>query len=1595
MAMAADDGLTQLVASTSQNAHSDGEKSFIRLLFHAALAEDLVPYAPADLAALAAGRLAFLRERHPGRAKVSVTNPPGAFAGVTLIDIANDDMPFLVDSTLALLHEHGFTITLVLHPILTVRRDANGMLVEILENPSAGSGAIRESLMHIQIARLDDEAMLAQLQSDILAVLADVRVAVLDWQTMLRRLKDAIAQYQANPPAIPFEDLTESIAFLHWMADNHFTFLGMREYVFEGGAQAGELKPIPQTGLGILRAPEVGVVRRRGKLVAMTPQIRAFLMQPDPLIITKADLRAQVHRRGNMDYVGVKLFGRAGELTGELRMVGLFTSSAYTQNPNEIPLLRRKLRQVIAASGYSASSHSGKALENVLEHFPRDELFQIDADSLDHIARGILRLEERPRIRLFVRRDRFDRFVSVFVFIPRDRFNTELRERVGALLAQAYDGKIVSFEPYFGEAMLVRVHFIVERTGAGDVNPDIAELEGAIAAEVQTWEDRLESALRLAGQNAARIAQWKNAFPAGYRATRDAARAVQDIEELETLADERGVTVEFVKPGSGYERDCVLRLYHRGPPVPLSRRLPILTNMGFLSIAETTHLLRPDTSGGRFAVIHETLLASADSAPIDLAARAELLESTFIAAWTGQAENDALNALALKSGMAWRDIALLRALGRYLRQTASAYSVEYLNQTLVKHKVLAVRLVTMFKALFDPNATDEPKAKGEAAAIEQALDQVESLDEDRILRAYLNLVSSILRTNYFQSDGGAERPTISFKLDSAAIENLPQPRPFAEIFVYSPDVEAIHLRGGRIARGGIRWSDRPEDFRTEILGLAKAQNVKNAVIVPVGAKGGFVPKKLPAGPREAIQDEAIRSYKLFISSLLDLTDNALGGRIEPPADTVRRDGDDPYLVVAADKGTATFSDIANALSERDRYWLGDAFASGGSAGYDHKKMGITARGAWEAVKRHFREADIDIQTTPFTVLGVGDMWGYVFGNGILLPPQFRLAPASDPRDIFIDPDPDPETSFNERERLFNLPRSSWQDYDKALISPGGGVYSRRLKSIPLDAALKRMTGLAGDHATPQELINALLKIDVDLLWFGGIGTYVKASGETNAECGDRSNDQLRVSASEVKASVIGEGANLAVTQRGRIEFAQKGGRINTDAVDNSAGVNTSDMEVNIKIALGGPEEDGRLTREARNALLASMTDEVAALVLRNNFLQPLCLTLAVAQGTEENGYAMQLMQALERRGMLDRKLEFLPSDAAIAERDARGEGLTRPEFAVLMAYAKLALHEDLLASTVPDDPYLSRELFRYFPQRMQEAYASEIATHKLRREIIATMLANSMINRGGPGFVTRLSEETGASVADIAAASALARDSFRLRALNTSVDELDNKVPGHIQTELYLGVERLLKWSTVWYLRHETLTGGLEALIARYQRGIDEVTARLADFVPVEAQAGVKARMGELEKLGVPAELAARFAWRRHIQRAPDAVKIAQETGAALDAVSRALYASAADLGVDRLIAEGGRLAAKDFIERQAINRLLTQVFNAHRSLVARAVTEAGGKADAWDLWKQRHAARFGKVQASLANLLAEKAFTLARLTVAQGVLYDLVNAQA
>jgi glutamate dehydrogenase len=1559
--------------------------AFSRTLFAGAAEEDLAPYQPQDLARLAEESLSFIDSRTPGRPKIRSRNPGDALQDATIIEIANDDMPFLVDSVLGLLNERGHEIRLLLHPVLNVRRDAQGKLIKFEEKSPLIADLMRESFMHIHVERIADSVREA-LEREIETALKDVRVAVLDWNAMQVRLKVAITNYQSSPPPIPVEDVSESIAFLQWLLDNHFTFLGMREYRFEGGAKKGQLTPVEGSGLGILRNPETQVLRKGGELVSITPEVRAFLMQPAALIITKSDVRANVHRRAAMDYIGVKLFNKQGELAGELRVVGLFTSTAYTRSPSSVPLIRRKLHSVIEASGFNPSGHSGKALLNVLETFPRDELFQIDSESLAEIAHGILRLEERPRTRLFVRRDRFDRFVSAFAFIPRDRFNSEVRQRVGEIIATAFAGRAVSFSPSFGESTLVRVHYIILRARGEDPKPDLTKLEAQVVEAVRTWDDRLQSELTRA-EFAASVQKWRGAFPAGYRERVTPRQSLKDVAELENLA-ESSVAVEFAQSRENETNEVTLRLYRFGEAIPLSNRLPILENMGFKAIEETTYDIAPQ---GTTAVIHDVLLR-ADGPRVDIRSRAKALETTFMAVWNGIAENDGFNALTLTEGMHWRDVVLLRSFARYLRQGAAGLSADYMAQTLVKHSAIAAKIVDMFHARFDPRNLDEAKAQRIAGEIEEGLAKVAALDEDRIIRAYCSLVDGIVRTGFFQERGLPE--IISFKIDSKKIEGLPEPKPFAEIFVYSPDMEGLHLRFGKIARGGIRWSDRQEDYRREILGLAKAQNVKNAVIIPVGAKGGFVPKKLQAGTsREQVQAEGVRAYRSFVSSLLDITDNLKGESIVSPDNVVRRDGDDPYMVVAADKGTATFSDIANEISAAHDFWLDDAFASGGSAGYDHKKMGITARGAWEAVKRHFREMDIDIESTPITVTGIGDMSGDVFGNGMLLSRHLKLVAAFDHRDIFIDPEPDPATSFEERKRLFELPRSSWQDYDRTLISTGGGIFSRGLKAIHLSGQIKGLTGLSGATATPQQVMNALLRAPVDLIWFGGIGTFIKSSAENNSEVGDRANDGIRVNATEVRAKVIGEGANLGVTQRGRVEYARLGGRINTDAIDNSAGVNSSDMEVNLKIALSVAEREGKIDRAQRNRLLEEMSEEVGELVLRNNYLQTLSMSLAVAHGTEENSYAILLMHDLEAAGLLDRDLESLPQDAEIKTRDARRETLTRPEFAVLLAYAKIALKKDLRESDVPDDEYLSRELERYFPQRMVGTHEEEIKRHRLRREIIATTLANSIINRGGPGFVARLMSETGAPAAQIAAAFAVARDSFDLTTHNRAIDALDNRISATLQTSLYLELQALLRRATQWFLRNSDLQSGLNEIVARYRQGIDELKALLMDYLPPDVIEALERRAAELREEGVPEELARRLASLGYLQRAPDIVQVATECRSTLGAAARVLFASGAYFDIDGLLRRASELVAKDFFERLAINRTIDQLFLAQRAITSRVLTSHGNSSDPFAAWVEAYGGRIKAVAEMVREFASEEPFDLAKLSVAQGLLWDLATA--
>ena len=1589
------------LGAKSKAASKDGKlQTLVQKLFQGAVPEDLEVIADAELIELAKNCLGFLKKRKPGRAAVRIYNPKansGHLSSVTVIEAVNDDMPFLVDSILGILAENGFEIRLVLHPILNITRQRDGSLKDILPNRKDAAGSVRESIIHIQINRVagtrQHDAILQSLDS----VLDDVRTSVLDWRTMQSVVKDAVSSYQRNPPPVPVEELTEAMAFLQWLLDDHFTFLGVRQYQFQGGPEKGELKPVKNSGLGILRNPNTHVLKRGKELVTLTPQIREFLLEPSPLFITKSDVTANVHRRAAMDYIGIKQFDRDGVLTGEIRVVGLFTSTAYTRSPREIPMIRRKISDVIDRSGLNPDSHSGKGLLNVLETFPRDELFQVEADQLASMASGIVRLEERPRTRLFVRKDRFERFVSCYVYISRDRFNSDLREKIGSLLADAYEGEVANFSPFFGEGVLVRVHFNIARNADAKSRPSTAKLERQIAELVRTWDDRLIEAIQenLPADEARRLQRkYRDAFSRGYQEAFSPQASLYDIREIEALAEGENIAVEFYPERGDPPGVSRLKLYHYDKAVPLSDRMPILENMGLRAIEEHSFTLtRFGTKSTRQIFIHEVRLQAADNLDVDIKTRSKLLEDCFLAVWNGLAENDHYNALVLGDGLEWRNVALLRACGKYLRQTGIAYSADYMASTLVKHGQIAGLLVKMFQSRFTldggSNKSRNDRAAKIAAKIDAILQDVPSLDEDRIVRRFMNLITSILRTNFYQLDeAGEHRPTMAFKINSSEIDDLPKPRPFAEIHVYSPDIEGIHLRGGMIARGGLRWSDRPEDFRTEVLGLAKAQNVKNAVIVPVGAKGGFVPKKLPeGGSREEIFAEGTRAYKLFISSLLQITDNLVKDKLVPPRDIVRFDGDDPYLVVAADKGTATFSDTANGLSQDSNFWLDDAFASGGSAGYDHKVMGITARGGWEAVKRHFREMNVDIQSTPFTAAGVGDMSGDVFGNGMLLSKQTKLIAAFDHRDIFIDPDPDPASSHAERSRLFVMGRSSWKDYNTKLISKGGGVFSRQLKSIPLSAEMRNVTGLKGASATPNDIMRAVMRIEVDLMWFGGIGTYIRATTESDADAGDRANDAIRITASEVRAKVIGEGANLGITQLARIEFALNGGAINTDAIDNSAGVNSSDVEVNIKIAMTAAEQSGKLTRKRRNTLLADMTDEVAGLVLRNNYLQTLCLTISEARGLREVEYLGRLMRDLESKDLLDRRVEFLPDDGIVADRVLHDQCLTRPEVSVLLAYAKIVLVDSLLESPLPDDPYFTEQLFRYFPARMQKKYANEIKGHKLRREIIATLLSNSMINRGGPAFILRLKEETGHDEAQITRAFAVARDTFQLTTANNFVDDLDNKIDGSLQIELYSQLQRISRRATIWYLRNETFAGGLEKTVSHYRRGIEDLADHLKDVVPAHNWSRIELRVADYVKQGVPKSTAERIAGLRYLLRAPDIVQVATQTKQPVVKVAKVYFAAGIGFGVDRLIMRADEIDTTHYYDKLAVNRTLDGILQTLRSIVTAMMSP---KSDPWAVWSKTNAEPLARVQTGIDELLDEHNFTLAKLAVAASQLGDL-----
>ncbi|MBB5044308.1 NAD-glutamate dehydrogenase [Shinella fusca] len=1560
------------------------------ILFGRASKDDIEHYTGEMLAAAAAHAMAEIEAFDGSEPRVTVTTlPEVAPQGqpVSILSVTDRNQPFLYDSVMGEVTSTHRDIHLAVHPILVV---APGEAPKLFSPDEESDPAQRISHIEIHLSELSPGEA-ASLVERMKTVLDQVHLAVDDWPAMLEKLGSTMADMERYAKDKPGK--SEALAFLDWLRGNNFTFLGMREYTYSGKGEAATVERGGE-GLGILSDPDVRVLRLGKDAVTTTPEILEFLEGPDFLIVTKANVKSLVHRRAYMDYVGLKRFDEKGKVVGELRIVGLFTSTAYTHAAGQIPLLRSKVEAVVEHFGYDPKSHSGKMLINTLESYPRDDLFQIDTGLLSTFCEQINELSDRPRIRVLPRIDRFDRFVSVIVYVPREQYDSDVREKIGNFLKSAYDGRVSAYYPAFPEGGLARVHFIIGRSGGKTPRIPQAKLEQAVREIATRWTDRFEA---LSDPDGVRLVTDR-----GYQEDFTPTEAHADLALITTATAENPIRIAFYRKAWNTDPSTVeLKIFHAGEPVSLSRRVPLLENLGFNVVSEQTHVLMltdPDGSERR-VILHDMELKQREGLEIN-PKLSPMLEEAFLAAWHGEVDDDALNRLILAAGLSAREIMALRTYSRYLRQTGIAYSQGYIADTLNKYPAIAADLFRLFDARLDPKLSErqrEKKSTELSAAIEEALTKVPSLDEDRILRRYVNAIGATLRTNYFQHDAdGRPRKTLAIKLDPKQLEGLPEPRPFREIFVYGAEVEGVHLRFGKVARGGLRWSDRAQDYRTEVLGLVKAQQVKNAVIVPVGAKGGFYPKQLPAGGnREAVFKAGTEAYKTYIRTLLSVTDNIVGQDVVPPADTVRLDGDDPYFVVAADKGTATFSDTANGLAQEAGFWLDDAFASGGSAGYDHKKMGITARGAWETVKRHFREMNIDIQKTPFTVAGVGDMSGDVFGNGMLLSRKIRLIAAFDHRDIFIDPNPDIDTSFAERRRMFNLPRSSWQDYDRSVLSKGAMIIPRTEKSVTLTPEAMAAIGIDKAKATPFEIMTAILKAPVDLLWFGGIGTYIRGQNETDAEVGDRANDPIRIVADDVRAKVIGEGANLGVTQRGRIAFGLKGGRCNSDAIDNSAGVNSSDVEVNIKIALASAMRDERLTRAKRNVLLASMTDEVGHLVLRNNYLQSLAISLTEKQGAANRAPLTRLMDRLEAAGQLNRKVETLPDDRTLAERYQAGKPLTRPEIGVLLSYAKLVLFDELVHTSLPDEPYFEPTLTGYFPAKMQKAYADDILSHRLRREIIATILANEVINRGGPAFVTTLTDGTGFGPADAVKAAVIARDGYGLQALYAGVDALDNVVSGSVQNDLYEEIGRIYAAVTGLLLTTGAVSGPMSEAIHKLRQALKQLRPNLATLVSETAADETRRKAHAYEDEGVPTELAEEIATLSMLTFVPEVMLIASATGDNLGKTAQTFAGISAALNIGRLLSSASRIPTGDLYEALALQRSLTDIANARRDLATAILTRYKGDKAPLAAWQQAEKGRLTRVTANLSALTEAGEATLAKVSVAAGVLSDLAQERA
>ncbi len=1580
------DAVVALGAGTAGEPADPLVPAFLRRYYERVAPDELAGRPPAELlgAALAHWRAGAVRS--PGAAIVRVYNPDAARDGWhvdrTVVDIVTDDMPFLVDSVAMALAARQLDIQVVIHPMLGVARDLAARV------DALGDGHAREAWIHLELDLLRTPEERAALETALRRSLGDVRLAVDDWMQMRERALAVADELQRGVP-VAATDAQDTAALLRWMAADNFTFLGYRDY--ELATELGEpvLRGVPGTGRGILR--DANRPPRSQPFSTLPVAVRDRIRERRLLVVTRANSRSTVHRPDYFSYVSVKRFGPDGEVVGEHRFIGLWGAGAYRSDARDIPYVQRKVLAVEARAGLPADSHSGRALHNILETFPRDELFQIGTDQLFTIASGILNLQERRTVRLFTRHDDYGRFVSCLIYVPRDRYSTTIVERMEQVLLDAYHGQSAEYGSSISASVLARLHVLVFVGPEGAAPVDERELERRLAALTHWWIDDLRDALASSlgeEEGLGVLARCGDAFPASYREAFDPATAVRDLDRI-SLLDDSGRIVTALYDGPPEDRGMRLKIYSRAE-LSLSSVLPLLEQMGVTVTDERPYEITP--TGSPPAWVYDFGLEHPAGVVIDERVRNEFL-AAFGAVWRGEIESDGFNRLVLLAGLTADQLTVLRAYDRYLRQTGAAFSRAYVEATFAAHPDVARQLAELFAARFDPHLDGNRnlESAGIATEISAALDRVASLDEDRILRSFLGLITATTRTNAFRPDRQAAR--LAFKFDPAKVPDLPLPRPAHEIWVYSPRVEGVHLRAGAVARGGIRWSDRREDFRTEILDLMKAQKVKNAVIVPTGAKGGFVVKRPPADP-EALRAEVVQCYTAFISALLDVTDNLVRGEVVAPPDVVRYDGDDPYLVVAADKGTATFSDIANGIATEAGYWLGDAFASGGSEGYDHKGMGITARGAWESVRRHFRILGRDADTAELTMIGIGDMSGDVFGNGLLLSPHVKLVAAFDHRHVFLDPDPDPAVAWAERKRLFELPRSSWDDYDRSKISAGGGVWSRHAKSVPLSEAVRSRLGTAAVAVTPNELVSAILRAPVDLLWNGGIGTYVKAASETNADVGDRANDGVRVNGADVRVAVVAEGGNLGFTQLGRVEYALNGGHMYTDSIDNSAGVDTSDHEVNIKILLDAAVAAGAITAQERHDALHATTGEVAELVLADNRAQALALAVARSQAFDMVDVHKRYLRTLEHDGRLSRSLEHLPNDKQLAEREAAGGGLTTPELAVLLSYTKLDLVDATLDSTLPEDPYVQPVMAAYFPAPLRARFEPFMEGHRLRREIIATRVVNRMVNKAGTTFEFRMSEETGAAPADTIRSHIAARDVFGMDEQWAAVVELDGVVPAETQLRLLLDLRRMVERGALWLLRHRRPPLDIQATVAAFQPGVELLAGSLEDLIGTRFGAAMADATKAAIDAGVPAELAARAAAWPYLHTAFDVIEVARARGRTPEDAARVYWGLFERLDLAWIWERVGALPRKDRWQAHARAALRDDLLGELRTLADDALragdvfTPVEGVLDAWMAANERAVGRTAQL---FEQIRSGGVYDLTTLSVALRQLRNLV----